>query len=342
LKATNKFCVCMDKALHKTGIKKLVLDAFALPQKRPARIWSPKSPLTAWTVRPSFESVPRASVSLPATFGKPFGLGVALPRSFLRYLGHELLALILTVQGLGAFMLITIGVMFSRLGSSRRVLQPLVLAQIIRAGLNLLPMAAFLAVALGLAVIGQTVSLLSQWGANQYLGKVMVTAVVRELGPLVTVLLVLLRVGAANVIELGTARALGEVEALEALGIDPIHYLVVPRVVGMALGVFALTVYLLIGALLSGYVWAFIQEVPLTPGQYLSQLAGALRGLDFLLLAVKTACFGGVIATVTCYHGLAQPLRLEEVSGATIRALAQCLILCVLVDAFFILIYLLA
>ena len=95
----------------------------------------------------------------------------------------------------------------------------------------------------------------------------------------------LARIGTANVVELGTARAMGEVEALEALGIDPVHYLVVPRVIGMALGVFSLTVYLILGALVSGYLWAFVQDVPLRPGDYFRQLAGALSGLDFALLA---------------------------------------------------------
>ncbi len=265
-----------------------------------------------------------------------------LPRSFLDFFGRKLLELVLTVQGLGAFALITLGVMFSKLGAGREAVKPLIVKQTARAGLSLLPLISFFAAALGLAVIGQTVSLLSRVGANQYLGMVMVTAVVRELGPLLTALLVLLRIGAANVIELGTARALGEVEALEALGIDPIHYLVVPRVIGMALGVFALTVYLLVGALVSGYAWAFLQDVPLTPGEYVQQLAGALRGLDFVVLAIKTSLFGGLIATVTCYHGLAQPLRLQEVSRATIRALAQSVVLCVLLDAGFILVYLLA
>ncbi|MCX6902275.1 MAG: ABC transporter permease [Verrucomicrobia bacterium] len=263
-----------------------------------------------------------------------------LPQSFLDYFGHRLLRLILTVQGLGAFMLITLGVMFSRLGRAGGILRPLVLAQTARAGLQLLPMVTFLAAALGLVVIGQTVSLLSRVGATQYLGPVMVTAVVRELGPLLVALLVLSRVGAATVIELGTARALGEVEALEALGIDPIYYLVVPRVIGMALGVFSLTVYLLLGALFSGYLWAFLQDVPLQPGDYIRQLAGALDGLDFVLIGLKTSFFGTVIAVVTCYHGLAQPLRLEEVSTATTQAFTQCLILCVLLDALFILIYL--
>ena len=169
----------------------------------------------------------------------------------------------------------------------------------------------------------------------------LVTVVVRELGPLLTALLVLSRVGTANVIELGTARALGEIEAFEALGIDPVHYLVVPRVIGMALGIFSLTVYLILGSLVSGYLWAFLQDLPLRPGDYLQQLAGSLRGLDFIILALKTCGFGAIIAIVTCYHGLARPLRLEEVAAATIRAVAQSVILCVLLDAFFILIYLL-
>jgi phospholipid/cholesterol/gamma-HCH transport system permease protein len=168
----------------------------------------------------------------------------------------------------------------------------------------------------------------------------MVIVVVRELGPLLAALLVLARIGTATVVELGTARATGEVEALEALGIDPVHYLVMPRVVGLALGMFSLTVYLIIGALLSGYLWAFLQNVPLRPADYFHQLAGALSGLDFALLAIKTLFFGFIISIVTCYHGLAQPLRLEEVSYATVRAVAQSIIACVLVDAMFIIIYL--
>ena len=251
-----------------------------------------------------------------------------------------LLRFLLTLQGLGAFALITLGVMITHFRAARAVIRPLVFAEISRAGLRLLPLFLFMAVALGLVVIGQTVSWLTRVGAINFLGTVMVVVVVRELGPLVTALLVVARVGTANVIELGTARATGEVEALEALGIDPVHYLVVPRVLGMALGVYALTVYLILGALASGYLWAFVQDVPLLPGDYLRQLAGALSGLDFALLAIKTFCFGSIIALVTCYHGLAQPLRLEEVSRATVAAVAQSVIACVLLDALFIIIYL--
>jgi phospholipid/cholesterol/gamma-HCH transport system permease protein len=267
-------------------------------------------------------------------------LRLPLPRSLTGYVGRGLFRFLLTLQGLGAFSLITLGVMITRFGAARQVIRPRVIQEVARAGLRLLPMFAFMSAALGLVVIGQTVSWLTRVGAINYLGTVMVVVVVREVGPLMAALLVLARVGTANVIELGTARAMGEVEALEALGIDPVHYLVVPRVLGMALGVFALTVYLILGALLSGYLWAFLQGVPLRPGDYFRQLASALSGLDFALLAVKTLAFGFIIALVTCYHGLAQPLRLEEVSRATVAAVAQSVIACVLLDALFIIIYL--
>src|SRR4051812_48089647 len=239
-----------------------------------------------------------------------------LPRSYVSFFGRRVVRFIRALHGLGAFALITLGVLVSKGTVARRVIYPLVLQQLARSGLRLLPMILFLAVALGLVIIGQTVSLLTRVGVNTLLGTVMVTVVVRELGPLLTALFLLSRSGTANVIELGTARALGEVEALEVLGIDPIHYLVVPRVLGMALGLFALTVYMILGALISGYAWAFLQDVPILPGDYFRQLTTSLSGLDFMLVGLKTLLFGIVIAVITCYHGLAQPLQLQEVSRA--------------------------
>jgi len=264
-----------------------------------------------------------------------------LPKSYTDFLGRKLFLLLLTLQGLVAFALITLGVILRKSGVARNVIRPRIRQEIARAGVALLPMFLFVALALGFLVIGQTVSALAKVGATRYLGSTMVIVIVRELGPLLAAMLVLARVGTAHVIELGTARALGEVEALEALGIDPVHYLIVPRVIGMAAGVFALTVYLIIGALGSGYLWAFLQDVPLTPGDYFKQITEALNWLDFALLALKTVAFGFFIAIVTCYHGLGQPLRLEDVSRVAVRAVTQGVIVCVLVDALFIVLYLL-
>jgi len=281
-----------------------------------------------------------ASVPSGGMFETTFLRRAPLPRSYTERLGRKLFLFLLTVQGLGAFALITLGVLIRKFNVASHVVRPLMRREIARAGTRLLPMFLFVAVALGLLVIGQSVSWLTRVGAIQWLGSIMVAVVVRELGPLLAALLVLARVGTSNVVELGTTRALGEVEALEALGIDPVHYLVVPRLVGISVGIFSLTIYLILGALGSGYLWAFLQDVPLLPGDYFEQLATALSYPDFILLALKTGAFGIIIAVVTCYHGLAQPLRLEEVPRATVRAVAQSVIACVLLDALFIVIYL--
>jgi phospholipid/cholesterol/gamma-HCH transport system permease protein len=262
------------------------------------------------------------------------------PHAWFSLLGRQLIRFCGAIRSVVAFALIALGVAITKFDTAPAVIRPLIRAQIVRAGLGLLPFLSFVAAALGFLVIGQTVSLLTRVGAHEIAGTVMITAIVRELGPLVTALVVLARVGTAIVIELGTARALGEVEALEALAIDPMHYLVVPRVLGVALSVFSLTVYFILIALASGYLFAFVQDVPLTPGEYVNQLASALTWEDFVLLALKTFAFGHILALVTCYQGLAQPLRLEDVGAATTRAVVVSVIGCVLVDALFIIVYL--
>jgi phospholipid/cholesterol/gamma-HCH transport system permease protein len=245
------------------------------------------------------------------------------------------------LRGLAAFGLIILGVGLSKFAAAPSVIRPMIRNQLWRAGVRSLPMIGFLAGALGLVIIGQTVSLLTQVGAQDFAGMVMVTVVVRELGPLIAALVVLTRTGAAYVIELGMARATGQVEALEALGIDPIHYLVIPRVTALALAVFSLTIYFILIALASGYVFTFLQDVPLTPAEYFGQLAVALSWQDFLLLALKTLGFGAIIAVVTCYQGLARPLRIEQVAEATSTAVVLSVVACVVLDAVFIVTYLL-
>ena len=263
-----------------------------------------------------------------------------LPRAYLDFVGEKIIAFTDTLYGLGAFALITLVVMFKKVRHASHVVHPLIRAEIMRAGIRMLPMTSFLGLALGLVIIGQTVFLLNRIGVQNYTGTIMVTVVVRELGPMIAALLVLARVGTAIVIELGTSRALGEVEALEALGVDPVHFFVVPRVIGLSLSIFSLTMYLILVALLSGYLFAFLQDVPLHPSDYFSQLANSLTWQDFALLALKTSLFGGIIAVVTCFQGLAQPLRIEDVSVATTRAVAHSVVACVLLDAAFIVIYL--
>ncbi len=268
-------------------------------------------------------------------------LASPLPRSYTHFVGRWLRTAAHTARQLAAFALITLGVLVTRRAQAPAVMRPLLAHHIAAAGLHLLPMTAVLAAALGWVVVGQTVALLSRVGAPEYVGTVMVLAVVRELGPLATALTVLLKVGVPTVIQLGTARANGEVEALEALGIDPVHFLVVPRVVGLMVAAVALSAYLILGALAAGYLVAFLQDVPLTPGDYARQIAGALTGMDFVLLGLKASGFGAIIALACCFEGLARPLTLQDVARASTAAVVAAVLGCLALDAAFIVVYLL-
>jgi len=234
-----------------------------------------------------------------------------------------------------AFSLIVLGTMVTTVGRGGAVVRREVLQQIRRAGVGLLPFVGLISVAAGFVILGQTVVLLRQVGAEDVLGTVMVVVVFREMAPVATAMVVLLRVGTATVVELATMRATGEVEALEALSIDPVHYLVLPRVIGMAVSVFCLAVYFMMGALFGGYLFCFMERLPLTMVDYVDQLARALTWVDFVLVILKTAGFGAVIAVLTCYRGLASPLRLEQVPGAATEAVTSSLVFCVVLDLVF-------
>ena len=262
-----------------------------------------------------------------------------LIRRYFDFIGRQTLRTADTIKSVGAFALITIGVTFTKFNESTHVIRPLIRGQIARAGIGMLPAVMFLGGSLGLVIIGQMVSLLTKVGAQQYIGLVMDTVVFRELGPLAAAMMVLGRVGTPTVVELGTKRAQGEIEALEALGIDPVHYLVVPRVIGLGLSIFALTIYLILVVMLSGLLFAFLTDVQITPGEYFGQIAAGLTYQDFVFVALKTILFGAIIAVVTCYHGLAQPIKLEQVPYAATRAVSLSVGGCLLLDVFFIFLY---
>ncbi len=264
------------------------------------------------------------------TIGSPF-----------RAAGRWLLGALTNTRRITAFSLITLATLVTKFGSASRVIRPLIQQQILRAGVRVLPIVSVLGAALGVVIVGQTVQLLLQVGQIKLMGPLLVNLVVRELAPLSASLMVLARVGTATVVELGTSRALGEVEALEALGVDPIHYLVLPRLVGIATAVVCLTVYMILFAFGFGYLFAFLRGMPMGPAEFFGVVTGSLEWVDFPLLALKTAGFGLMTGIIICYHGLAQPIRIEEVGEATTRTVAHSVVACLAFDALFVPIYML-
>ena len=229
------------------------------------------------------------------------------------FLTRQFLVISQGIFGLGSFALLTLEVAGAKLFHSRNVVWPQIRLQVLLGGVKQAPMICFMAIGLGFIISGQLLVLkeLTPFQSQSFAGGVIVTIVVRELGAITTAMLVLARVGAANVIELGAARSTGQVQALEAAGVDPIHYLVVPRVIGLGLSVFCLTFLFNLLTTVSAYLFLFVQDLDLPLVDYADQLMANLRNLDFAVLMLKPVLFGFTIGVVSCYQGLTRVWGLE-------------------------------
>ncbi|MEX2154174.1 MAG: ABC transporter permease, partial [Gemmatimonadaceae bacterium] len=129
------------------------------------------------------------------------------------------------------------------------------------------------------------------------------TIIVRELGPLFAAIIVVARSGTAIASELATSRVMGEVTALEALGVDPVQYMVIPRLAGCAISVALLALYFDAIAILGGMVaTSWLAHLP--PADYLESLRLGMSIWDVALVLLKGALFGVGTAAVCCWAGL--------------------------------------
>jgi phospholipid/cholesterol/gamma-HCH transport system permease protein len=145
--------------------------------------------------------------------------------------------------------------------------------------------------------------LLIQLGATDLSGAGAGLAVVREIGPLCSVLVVAGAGATAMCADLGARRIREEIDAMEVLGIDPIHRLVVPRVIAGTLVAMALTSVVCVVGLSSGYLFSVVVQGA-SPGQYIANLTLLTNGGDFLISELKAALFGMSASLVACHRGL--------------------------------------
>jgi len=199
-------------------------------------------------------------------------------------------------------------------------------AQIYFTGFQALPLISILAVASGAVVILQSssnFSLLS--GGGNMLGNLMVAIVVRELAPLLTALIVIARSGTAVASELGNMRVNREVEALEAMGIHPLSYVVFPRLAGGVISVICLAIYYVLVACMGGFlVTALIHNIQFS--FFLDSLALAFSSADIGLFFLKNAFSGAIIFTISCYQGMLVKQSPHEVPQVTTKAVVNSVI----------------
>jgi len=156
--------------------------------------------------------------------------------------------------------------------------------------------------AIGVVLAMQTRSTLARFGADSLLPSMIAIAVVRELGPVVTGLMVAGRIGAGLAAELGSMRVTEQIDALEVSAIDPLRYLVAPRVLACTLSMPILTIYCDFLALAGGYGAASI-AMETSVRLYFDASMQILEFADVVPRVAKTAVFGFLIGAIGCYQG---------------------------------------
>ena len=183
-----------------------------------------------------------------------------------------------------------------------------------------------LAVLVGISIVVQLDIWTGKLGQSQKLGPLLVVVVARELGPLFANFVLIVRGGSAIATELGLMRVGGEVRVLEAQGIEPLPFLVMPRVLAMAVSAFCLTVIFVIVAFGSGFGFgAFIGQTNPNPSVFLDSVLKAVHPFDAIGLLVKCLLPALITAGICSTAGLSVTGGVTEVPLATKRALARSL-----------------
>lgn len=203
-----------------------------------------------------------------------------------------------------------------------------------KAGYDSLPIVSLVSLFIGFIFALQTAYFMQRIGSEIYIASLVALSIVRELGPVITALVVAGRVGAAITAELGSMQVTEQIDALETLATNPIKYLVVPRFLALSIMLPLLTLYSdAIGILGSYMICVF--KLGISSSMYLRVTAEALLYKDLFTGLFKTIFFGMIIALVSCYEGFNVQGGAEGVGQATTRSVVFTFIMIIIADCFF-------
>ncbi|MGH7288684.1 MAG: MlaE family ABC transporter permease [Myxococcota bacterium] len=185
----------------------------------------------------------------------------------------------------------------------------------------------------GMVLALQTAYSLTRFGAKPYVGSIVGLAIVRELGPVLAALMVGGRAGAGIASELGSMQVTEQVDAIRAMGADPVQKLVLPRVLATTLGLPLLTIFAISVGIVGGMLVAEA-HYGIASGFYLQTVSHVVRVSDFVSGVAKTFVFGWAIGMVGCYVGLATEGGTVGVGRATTRAVVIASIVVLVADFF--------
>ncbi len=196
--------------------------------------------------------------------------------------------------------------------------------QILFTGIEAIPIISLFGVLAGVMLVGHGNLWLRRFGQADLFGPLVVGLLVRGLAPLAAVLIVISRSGTAIVTEMATLRNHRQVQLLDALGLDPMVMLVMPRIIGVSISVFLLAVVMTSVATVVGLaVTPLMGSEAGTAGRQLLRLLEAVSMTDLPMLLLKTLLPGGITATICCVQGLDISGTVTEIPQAATRAVVR-------------------
>ena len=201
-------------------------------------------------------------------------------------------------------------------------------------GVRALPILSLITFFIGLILALQSAYELRKFGAINYVASAVAISMTRELGPLITAIVVIGRSGSAFAAEIGTMKVTEEIDALETMAIDPIHFLVTPKFVAMMIMLPCLTIWANSMGILGGALFG-VAQAGFTVQRYITASLDALFLRDIASGLIKSIMFGITITAVGCHEGLSTGAGAEQVGRSTTRAVVVSIFLVILVDLVF-------
>ena len=206
-----------------------------------------------------------------------------------------------------------------------------------RVGADGLPIVALIAFLLGVILAFQSAVPMKRYGAEVFVADLIGLGMVRELGTLITAILLAGRTGAAFAAEIGTMRVNQEIDALTTMGLDPVRFLVTTRVIAAVLMTPLLSLFAMLVGMLGGAFTMLSYGVPFVT--FVKEVDGIVNVQDFMAGWIKSFVFALAIAGIGCLRGLQTGAGASAVGDAATRAVVSGLVLIVIIDGVFAVIY---
>ena len=217
----------------------------------------------------------------------------------------------------------------------RRLRIPALVRQMEEVGLNAMPIVGLLSFLLGIVFAFQGADQLRRFGAEIFTVNLLGISILREIGAIMTAIIVAGRSGSSFTAQIGTMKVNEEIDALYTLGMNPVEVLVLPRMLALIITLPLLTVFANVMGIFGGGLMSYFDLGISVPG-FLRQLQGAIgSGWTFWVGIIKAPIFAFLIATVGCYEGLQVERNAASVGLLTTRSVVESIFLVIVADAIF-------